>query len=991
MARIPEAELERLRREVSVLARVKAAGVELRRHGANWIGRCPFHDDRTPSLVVTPAKNLWHCLGTCQAGGSVIDWVMRTERVSFRRAVELLRGEADALAPTLVLAPDADDATLLRQVIAYYHATLLGSAASPEALAYLAKRGLDDRALIDRFQLGYANRTLAYHLPAKALKAGAAMRGRLQAVGLLRASGHEHFTGSVVVPVLDERGRVVEVYGRKIRDDLREGTPLHCYLPGPLRGVWNLEGLRGAPDVILCEALIDAMTFWRAGYHHVTASYGVHGFTADHCAVFTQLRAQGLERVLIAYDRDEAGDRGADAVARTLAELGLRCYRVHFPMTLDANAVALTMPPAAESLGRALRHATWMGDAGVAAPSDAIATVTADAPGATASPLAAVVSPLASPEPHAPVIADHELEVRDTEVLFTREERVYRVRGLAKNLSADALRVNLLVRLGAAVHVDTLDLYAARARTLFTQQAAAELEVSEEVIKQDLGTLVLRLEGVVDRQLRAALALTSEVSPAPRLTEGERAAALALLRDPQVLERILADFERVGIVGEETNKLVGYLAALSRKLPEPLAVIIQSASAAGKTSLMDAILAFVPSEERVEYSAMTGQALFYLGETDLTHKVLAVVEEEGAERASYALKLLQSEGELTIASTGKDPETGKLVTHEYHVQGPVMIMLTTTAVELDEELVNRALVLTVDETQAQTKAIHQRQRARRTLDGQLARAARSELLALHRNAQRLLEPLTVVNPYAPELTFVDGQTRTRRDHEKYLTLIDTVALLHQHQRERKIARRGDTVLTYIEVTPEDIALANRLAAAVLGRSLDELPPQTRSFLERLDAWVTDACRARRCQPSELRFLGREVRKALGSGVTQTKVHLGRLVDLEYVLVHRAPRGHGVAYELVYQRASDECISVGTFSGLRDAATLGTREYDNERSAPTQERSGAGRPPAGAEPGGGRSASNAAIPRDDRELAREASVRARNHRNGAAPALESHVR
>ena len=128
---------------------------------------------------------------------------------------------------------------------------------------------------------------------------------------------------------------------------------------------------------------------------------------------------------------------------------------------------------------------------------------------------------------------------------------------------------------------------------------------------------------------------------------------------------------------------------------------------------MDAVLAFVPEEERVKYSAMTGQSLFYMGETDLKHKVLAIVEEEGAERASYALKLLQSEGELTIASTGKDPATGKLVTQEYRVEGPVMIFLTTTAIELDEELLNRCLVLTVDEDREQTQAIHRLQRERR--------------------------------------------------------------------------------------------------------------------------------------------------------------------------------------------------------------------------------------------------------------------------------------
>ena len=132
----------------------------------------------------------------------------------------------------------------------------------------------------------------------------------------------------------------------------------------------------------------------------------------------------------------------------------------------------------------------------------------------------------------------------------------------------------------------------------------------------------------------------------------------------------MADFERVGVVGEQTNCLVGYLAAVSRKLDRPLAVIVQSTSAAGKSALQEAVLAMVPEEERVQFSAMTGQSLFYMGESDLQHKVLAVAEEEGAERAAYALKLLQSEGELSIASTGKEPATGRSVTHSYRVRGP---------------------------------------------------------------------------------------------------------------------------------------------------------------------------------------------------------------------------------------------------------------------------------------------------------------------------------
>ena len=799
MARIPDDELERLKRESDLVSLVQAAGVELRRHGADLVGRCPFHDDATPSLVVTPGKQLWHCLGACQRGGSVIDWVMRAERVSFRHAVELLRARLGLYDPTtpapaisrstLSLAPLAstmdevealDEIALARAVVRFYHETLQ---ASPEAIAYLERRGLNSVALIDRFQLGYANRTLGYRLPPGDTKAGEALRGKLARHGFVRSSGHEHFRGSVVVPIFGARGQLTQMYGRKIGTQLRNGTPLHLYLPGPHTAVWNVEALESAKEVILCEALFDAMSFWAAGFPNVLTSYGVNGFTDAHRAA---LRMYGTERVLIAYDADAAGDRAAAHVAEQLGRLGIECYRVAFPRGLDANAVALAQAPAHESLGALLRSATWLGRGTPVVPVAAALTPDAHASDANASDAnasdanasasvpdahAAAASSLAAALPAAaaaasPVPSTHEptaaltLERTGADVCCTLGDRTYRMRGLVKNLSPDALRVNVLAKRGKAVHVDTLDLYVARARSLFVAQAAKELGISEEIIKRDIGAVILTLETLVTEQIAATLAPQKPTPSTPAMSEAEREAALALLRDPHLLDRILTDFVQAGVVGEETNKLVGYLAAISRQLPEPLAVIIQSASAAGKTSLMDAVLAFVPPESKVQYSAMTGQALFYLGETDLKHKVLAVVEEEGAERASYALKLLQSEGELTIASTGKDPETGKLTTHAYRVEGPVMIMLTTTAVELDEELVNRALVLTVDESPTQTRAIHERQRARRTLDGLLARVSRQDVLTLHRNAQRLLEPyhdqyaLVAIDPGAVSVNVV---------------------------------------------------------------------------------------------------------------------------------------------------------------------------------------------------------------------------------------------
>lgn len=942
MARIPDAELERLKSEVSVLRLVEASGVKLSRRGKDWVACCPFHAEETASLVVTPEKNLFHCFG-CNAGGGPIDWAMKRQGVSFRHAVELLReglplaaeaGEPAApikhstvrrLPPPVSL--DADDQALLNQVVDYYHETLKQS---PEALAYLQARGLVHGELVGTFKLGYANRTLGLRLPEKTRKAGAELRARLERIGIYRESGHEHFNGSLVVPVFDEGGNVTGLYGRKLRDDLRPGTPKHLYLPGPHKGVWNLAGvIAGGEEVILTEALIDAMAFWCAGFRNVTACYGTNGFTEGHLALFHRA---GIKRVLLAFDRDAAGERGAEELSARLQGEGFGCYRIAFPKGMDAAEYALKVTPASKSLGVLIRKAEWLGDGqGPEREAGGLLPRSGDSvpPELVAPSLAAkekgpvedgghepppVPLPAAALPPAPSLVL--EAEVAGEEVVLRFGARRWRVRGLGKNLAAGVLKINLLVAGGEKFHVDTLDLYAARARALFVQQAAAELHVREEVLKTELGRVLLKLEQMQDETIRAVL--EPQVPAGPAMDEAARDAALALLRAPDLLGRILADLDACGMVGEATNKLTAYLAATSRKLDRPLAVVVQSSSAAGKSSLMDAVLALMPPEEMVRYSAMTGQSLFYMGETNLKHRVLAIAEEEGAARAAYALKLLQSEGELTIASTGSDAN-GNLVTQTYRVEGPTSLFMTTTAIDVDEELMNRCLVLSVDEGRAQTRAIHQRQRERRTLAGLAAKTERDSVQDMHRNAQRLIRPLAVVNPYADRLTFLDDRTRTRRDHEKYLGLIDVVALLHQHQRPVKTLTLGERQIEYVEATLADIAAANRLAHEVLGRSLDELPPQTRRLLAVIQAMVWDQAKTQGIAPGDIRFGRGEVRRQAGLSDTQCRLHLDRLTALEFLLIHRGRRGQSFEYELLFD--GDVAAEAPHLPGLIDVDLL----------------------------------------------------------------------
>jgi len=917
MPMIPDDELDKIKRGTDLAAVVRSRGVALTAKGGDLVGLCPFHDDKNPSLHVTPGKGLWRCV-SCQATGNVIQFVQKFDGVSFRHAYELLKtGKLSALtAPSAgapvkkstvprlesPLTPDADDQAALRQVLDYYHARL---AENPAALAYLKKRGLGAEA-VAAFKISFVDRTLGLRLPNNQRKEGAALRARLTRLGVLRQTGHEHLRGCLTFPVVAENGEIGTVYGRALEAPTKDAR--HLFLPGPQRGVFNPAALR-SPEIILCEGVIDALTFWSAGFKNVTTCYSAKTLSEER---LDALIAAKVARVFIAFDRDEAGDKGAEAVAAQLMARGLECRRVLFPHGHDANSYALAITPPEKSLGLLLNAAAWLGKGKVS-------SCVAPAPSSLAAQAAVVAADVSAPEITAPVppstfneaakekssvpsvptpsvsVSQPVLAPHGEHWLLVIDGREYRVGGLEKTLGTDALKVGLRLRVGDRFHLDSLDLAKDGERRRFIERAAEETGLHADLLKRDVGRLLLAAE-----QAQGELARPAEAVPAAVvLSPEEKAEALQWLQAPDLVGRLRGAFRTAGIIGEENNVLLVYLAGVSRLLDRPLAVIVQSPSAAGKSMLMDSALAFFPEEARIKYSAMTGQSLYYLGETNLKHKILAIVEEAGAEKASYALKLLQSEGELTIASTGKDPQTGRMETQEYHVEGPVMIMLTTTAIDLDEELQNRCLTLAVDDSPAQTARIHTLQRERRTLAGLVAKAQRTELLRVLKNAQRLLATVEVLNPFAPALTFPSARARNRRDHEKYLTLIDSIALLHQHQRPRGRHEVAGRVLEYIEATLDDIALANELAPEVLGRSLDELPPQTRRLLDYIRALV----RAKLAQPGQgaklaATFSRRELHTASGWSFTQLRVHLERLIEQEYLCVRCGRMGSQFVYELL---------------------------------------------------------------------------------------------
>ena len=501
------------------------------------------------------------------------------------------------------------------------------------------------------------------------------------------------------------------------------------------------------------------------------------------------------------------------------------------------------------------------------------------------------------------------------------ESREYRVRGLAA-AGLDRLKVNLRIKVSGTFHLDTLDLYQARARAQFAGAAAKLCRVEERKIDADLLALIETLEAA--RLEMKKEAVKDEDRP---MTPEERSSALEFLRSGNLCERIVEDFRRCGFEGERETVLTAYLAAVSRKLPEPLCALVIARSGAGKSALQDAVCGMVPPEDLVRVTRLTGQALFYKDPDSLKEKLLSIAEEEGAQAAVYSLRTLASDQHLAIAATRTDPQTGKLHTEHYEVRGPVSIIITTTSPEaFDEETRSRFVPLTLDESEAQTKAILERQRRRYSLQGTMERKDSEAVRRLHHNAQRLLSPLEVINPFFSDLSYPSEKLIHRREQKKYLALQAAIALTHQHQREvkRAISEETGAEFEYVEVTLDDIALANELTTQALSRALDELAPPVRGMYEEVRRLCEARARELRCSVDEVQLSRREIREATGWSDWQVRVYCQQLVELEYLWTSSGANGKRFVYELAFYRPEE---GRPRLCGLVDVEELKRKQFE----------------------------------------------------------------
>lgn len=434
-------------------------------------------------------------------------------------------------------------------------------------------------------------------------------------------------------------------------------------------------------------------------------------------------------------------------------------------------------------------------------------------------------------------------------------------------------------------HLDKIDLYEESKRKHFVKKAVSVVEKSSQVLEQDLTELISNIE----KQRSSVEPAQSAVEIPPNLKKE----AIEYLKHPDLVNNIITSFHKSGYVGEELNLLTAYLAATSRKLFFPLSLMIMSRSGAGKTALQDAVIEFMPEEEYQKYTKITDQVLYYKDKDELRHKLIAIEEIKGAIGASYSLRNLLTSHGLSVNTTIKDPITGLMKAMAHKVFGPVSMIITTTCIDdIDYELLNRFLIVTVDESWEQTQRILTKQRQARMLAGIIQRRNSQNEQILQKNIQRLLKPIEIVNPYAENLTFDYKNLIMRRKHLQYLGLIDAVTLLHQYQRPVKKAKDETGEFEYIEVTPRDIQIANKIAEKVITSGNDELMPPAKNLHKEL---------VKMNEGNGTHGITRkEIRDFTGWNDYQIRTYLRQLVDLEYVGIISGNNGIKYQYELLYK-------------------------------------------------------------------------------------------
>ena len=765
---------------------------------------CPFHPDKTPSLQIYPATNTYCCFSSnCKAGtGDQIQFIELKENCNKHealiKAASLINGNPST-APTeaklIIETEPLEKIAVLTKLFKYFTKSL---PLTKKAIDYTESRAINYKL----HEIGFNTGDWHHKLNEKNFIAACGQ------CGLLKARAANGFTvwakDCIIFPLKNQDNKIISLYGRNTtnNDDNR-----HFYLSNR-SGLYPGYPKAETKKLIVVESIIDAASLLQqkeiTEQYTVLALYGTNGLTDEHKQSIIALPQ--LEEIILMLNADEPGKVATAKHTVTLKQLlpEIKISKVTLPAGEDINSVLCTHDDA-KVLSDLIEQRT---DFSFSLEKEKLQSSETTTNTATQS--------------------NSKLNTTNPELLiYDNCELYFEILGGIKITGLDRMKVTLKVQHKEKTNHPqwySIDLYNQVQREQTINNVAETLELSSQQTTNTFINLITELE---NHRIKKIEALQPKEKLQHELTQAQRTAAVNELKKPNLLNRTADMIALTGIVGEASNSMIAYLVYCTRKQPVPLHIMFLGSSGSGKTYLQERISELIPTEDKIEITQITENALYYFKQDELKNKLILIEDLDGAMTVFYPLRELQTKRKITKTVTLKDSK-GNLKTITLTVEGPVSVSGCTTKEKIYEDNANRCILLYTDQSREQDKKINEYQT--KLSGGEINKEREKQYKELFKNIQSVLRPINIINPFAKYIELPEQVFKPRRTMTLLLGFIEAVTFYHQYQREVK---KDSNNQLFIETTIEDIEAAFNLLKDVLFSKSDELTQATRGFLEKL--------------------------------------------------------------------------------------------------------------------------------------------------------------
>lgn len=820
-----------IRQQLDILGLVQQYGLQPNRN--NMI-KCPFHEDDRPSLQLYPKTNTWHCFG-CGKGTDVIDFIQLKEDVTKHKAITKAK-KLIGFEPDLVRVPQekpqpkelthSERVEALTRAFTYFVRGTKARDQKPKE--YLKGRNLDPEKLTVGFDAHLFHKSATEEQKQEYLSLGLIYPDKLGRVN----NYHSLFDGCIVFPMYNEKGEIVNLYGRCTDENNKSK---HRYLPGKHIGLYPGYPKAETQTVILTECIIDTATLESLSISGLSSFsllslYGTNGLTSEHIHSLQNLK--DLKEIILFFDGDQAGKEAGEKHSKYLKDLfsGVKISIVETPENEDINSLSVLY-----------------GVNAAAFIEDLISKRVSFLSSENKKPEITPKTPLKEKEPEsinetrsfsAAGLSSCSLDSQNPEQLIFKNEwltasvwggiDLYNIKKLRATLHLQSLSNEYLE------YRDTVDLYSNTHAQRLIREASEKLETGTMAMTKSISALTKELEGYRQQERNRERKRQEQEKERGKetFTAEQLRAAEQFLKSKSLMKQTESHIHNIGLVGEEEKGMLLFFILLTRLFQNPLHALVQGKSGSGKTYLLKCIAGLIPKAHCQITTALTENTLYHSSQGYWKHKILLIEDLDGVLSALLPLREMMSNQSISKISTEKNLKTGEFEPKLLYVEGPVCVAGATTKDKIYEDNANRSFLIQVNESSEHQQRVLEYQR--KEIAGLLDKSSQIETQTLFKAAQLHLQPMEVIIPFGEDLRIPDYVFKKLRTNAHYLTLIKAIAFWHQKQREIKEKEDGTR---YIEATLKDVAWANKLSREVLLRKSDELHGALRGFFESIKAWM----------------------------------------------------------------------------------------------------------------------------------------------------------